>query len=210
MSEPLALVAVLVLAGGASTRMGTDKASLEFRDETLLARAVRRLQPLNVPLHVLSGVGQAAPVPGDLRAQFHYDEAAHQGPLVALSRVLAGQAAGYVAVVAVDLPFVNAGVLRQLAAAAGAGDCDGAAPMVEGHPQVLHAVYHTRLAPGMQAAVAAGERSLRRFLAGQHIAWMEPARLPGLDPTLPFWFAVNTPAELAAAERLAAQVEGGL
>src|SRR5579864_147295 len=45
----------IILAAGASTRMGQDKALLPWRGETFLAAAIRALQPLTELVIVVAG-----------------------------------------------------------------------------------------------------------------------------------------------------------
>ncbi len=111
------------------------------------------------------------------------------------------------AVVAADLPLASAPVLQRLAMLAATYGCEAAVPVVSGHPQVLHAVYHTSLAPAFEAAVAAGQRSLWRVVAARHTLWVPRQTLADLDPQCRFAMAVNTPEELAVAERIASEPE---
>ena len=60
-------IAGIVLCGGASRRMGTSKAWLEFDGETLLQRIVRVLSTMVRPLVVAAAVNQELPrLPADV------------------------------------------------------------------------------------------------------------------------------------------------
>lgn len=92
----------LILAGGASSRMGRNKALLELDGERLIDRAIRRLGP-----QVEAVAVSAAAIPG-LGVPQLADETAGEGPL---SGVLAGlsfaRAQGFASMLtlAVDTPF---------------------------------------------------------------------------------------------------------
>lgn len=198
----MALAGVLVLAGGAGSRMGGDKPQRPFLGVTLAERCIGRVQSAAPWLRVVTAPGESTPGVAAIP-----DVEAHAGPLSALAHALPQAPAGLVAAVACDLPFANAAVLTRLAALAKAYGAAAAVPLVDGYPQVLHAVYDQRLSAPMQAAVAGGERSLRRFLAARQVLWVPAATLAGLDPAARFALAVNTPQELAAAEVLATSLE---
>jgi molybdopterin-guanine dinucleotide biosynthesis protein A len=55
------VIAGIILAAGASTRMGTSKALLEYRGETFLDRLVRVLGAVCVVVIVVGGEGPTAP-----------------------------------------------------------------------------------------------------------------------------------------------------
>ena len=196
------LRAVLVLAGGGSSRMGRDKATLPFAGEPLLARVLRRVTLPGVPQFVALGPRQQVDMPAGVRVFRDADE--RGGPLSALAASLAAVPDGLVAVVAGDLPFASAAVLQRLAALAAAYGCEAAVPVVTGHAQVLHAVYRASLAPAFSEAVAAGQHSLRRVVAERRTLWVPRQALADLDPQCRFAIAVNTPEELATSERMAA------
>jgi len=58
---PRSSLAAVVLAAGASRRMGAPKAALEFRDTTLLARVLDALEVAScAPIVVVAGAHEAA------------------------------------------------------------------------------------------------------------------------------------------------------
>jgi len=120
----------LILAGGASRRMGRDKAALPFGPETLLARALRHLEAVASPI-VVSLAPDQVPDPAIARTSAHFvrDERAYGGPLPGLLhgfRALAAlqPAPRAVLVMPVDLPFYTAEWMRRaLAGLAGHRAC---------------------------------------------------------------------------------------
>ena len=107
-------VPALLLTGGASRRMGTDKATIEWRGETLAARAARVLAEVCDPvIEVGSGVSE-------MRAVREAPSGA--GPLAALvAGVDALRTVGPVVVLACDMPFVEPALVQLLAEWPGAG-----------------------------------------------------------------------------------------
>jgi molybdopterin-guanine dinucleotide biosynthesis protein A len=147
----------IVLTGGASSRLGRDKALVEVSGEALAARAARLLAVLAAP------VVEAGPGRSGLSAVT--DDPGGSGPL---SGVVAGAREldrlgwrGPVLVLACDMPGVSGELLGKLAS--WPGDCS-VIPHVGGHPEVLCARYsHDDLLIATDA-FAAGERSLSRLV----------------------------------------------
>src|SRR5207302_2202491 len=101
-------VAALLLTGGASSRMGTDKAVLVVDGERLCDRAARLLRAVADP------VSEVGPGHTDLARVDEGPE--RRGPLAALAAGAAALPAGMPAIVlAVDMPAVNHALLHALA-----------------------------------------------------------------------------------------------
>ncbi|MBD8505683.1 molybdenum cofactor guanylyltransferase [Hoyosella sp. G463] len=183
-------IAGIVLVGGQSRRMGRDKATLRWGEATLAEHLVARLAQRCAPIIVVAAPGQALPVLG---ARTVEDPVAHQGPLRGLATGLAAaRPAEWAFACAIDMPHVGAGLIDELARhIPGQHDIIAAHDGVSAQP--LAALYRTRLAPGMEAALAQGQRSPRRFLAGARTLEVP---VPGLEQHLR---NLNTPAEYDAA-----------
>jgi len=164
-------VAGLLLTGGASRRMGTDKALLEVGGHRLVDRTATALAAVAGPVIEVGPGWSALPAVRE--------DPPGSGPLAA---VVAGAAAlragghdGPVIVLAVDMPFVTVDLLRLLANRPGPAT---AVPRAGGHPQVLCARYGPEALAAVDRLHAAGGVSLRRLLesddAGFEVGWIEP------------------------------------
>ncbi len=186
-----------VLIGGASSRMGRDKAAVELGGTPLATRLARLLDSLCEEVLL---VGGAAPpgTPGRAVAD-------PEGPRCALRGLVAalGAARGErVLVVATDLPLVTAALLRGLAAPSGA---DAVVPRPGPKPQPLCAVYRRAAVLALaRERLAAGPLALQGLLAALRVEWVEGERLRALDPGGSALVNVNTPEDLARAEALLA------
>lgn len=148
----------LVLAGGASRRMGHDKALLDVDGRRLVHHVAARLSAVCARVLVAPG---ARRLPGLPWAQVD-DLAPGEGPLAGIIGGLAVASTPLLAVVAVDMPRVDPAVLAVLADAWDGGVA--VVPVAAGRPQPLHAVYAVARLPVLTAAFAAGERSVSRAL----------------------------------------------
>lgn len=112
------------------------------------------------------------------------------------------EAAGPVLCVAWDMPFVPAGLLRDLAA--GLASADAVLPESDSRRglEPLCAAYGPACAPAIRAAVARGDRRAIGFHPDVRLTRLERSRvLQYGDPGVVF-FNVNTPSDLARAETL--------
>lgn len=181
----------VLLAGGASRRMGRDKAWLELDGEPLAVRVLRVLDEVCDDVVVASGDGRRLGALGRLQV-CDVDEGA--GPLAGLVAGLEAARHELVAVLAVDLPNAHAGVLRRLAWL-WRGE-SAVVPDVDGRLEVLHAVWarsagtrlRARLATG-DSAVTAAARALAARRAGPEV-WGD------LDAAGRFADNLNSPADL--------------
>lgn len=183
-------LAGIILAGGASRRMGRDKATLPYEGATLVERMVSILAPRCAPIFVIAAPGQALPA---LDAEVLRDEVRGVGPLLATGRGLraAAEAGSELAFVsAVDMPLLTVELIDELVAPAVRVEADVVLPW-DGRDHYLAGVYRTALAGRVDELIAAGERSMRALVDRvdtQRIVMPEQRALTN----------VNTAADLAA------------
>jgi len=204
-------VAGVVLAGGRSRRMGTDKAAL-LRDGTPLLAHV-----LGVLADAVDGpllVARAPDTPRELpdapwrsRATVVADPVADRGPLQGLATGLGAVTDAATAfVAAVDLPHLHADLVRAVLAHRVA-PVEVALPVLDGHRQHLLAAYATDLAARAADLLDRGERSVGALIAASRVRELDAAtlladpRLAARDPELLGARGVNTPEEWARAQR---------
>ena len=150
----------VVLAGGASQRLGSDKAELRLTGEPLWRRQMKVLRSAGAGRVVLvRRPGQSAPD----GIECWRDGTEGAGPLRGLRAALAPRLAPFVAVLAVDMPGIDAAWFRWLAkfcrAGSGAMAC---------HPEAyepLAAIYPAEALAAVEGHLAGDDQSL------QSLAW---------------------------------------
>ncbi|HMO00066.1 MAG TPA: molybdenum cofactor guanylyltransferase [Miltoncostaeaceae bacterium] len=194
MSRPPAGV---VLAGGASARMGAAKAAIPWGDGTLLSRAVHALGPAVGRVVVVRAPGQELP-PLPAGVEVTEDARPGRGPLEGLAAGLGVLGPGEDAfVLAVDMPFAGPELAAVVLAALVPG-ADAAVPRAGGRPQPLAAAYRAGVAAAARALLDGGRARMTDLLGAISVEWVDAARLPGGAAALA---NVNTPEELAAARQ---------
>lgn len=189
-----------ILAGGASSRMGADKAHLRLGGRTLVGRAAAALGGVVGRVSVVSSKPGAAafglPVVPDLFGG--------RGALGGLHAALAHAASEWVLVLSCDLPFVTAALCERLASLRGPG-ADAVAPrQPDGRPQPLCALYaRAACLPVVVELLQADELRPRALLARVRTRWVSFDEIADLGGSEHFFRNLNTPEEFAEAERVA-------
>ncbi|HZA10933.1 molybdenum cofactor guanylyltransferase [Mycobacterium sp.] len=152
-------LAGVVLAGGASRRMGRDKATLPYRGATLVEYVVGVVKHRFDPVFVVAAPGQRLPA---VQAKILRDEVRGVGPLAATGiglRAARQVGAEWAFVCATDMPFLDTEYLDMLLGCSRNLAADVVLPW-DGRDHYLAALYRTTLAERIDALVADGERSM--------------------------------------------------
>lgn len=198
--RPRPRLAAIILAGGDSSRFGTDKLAASYHGRPLLWHALAAVEPIanesilalasNAPVPAFPPAGRAPSIVRDA-----FPEA---GPLVGLLAGLQSTSAAIAILVGGDMPLVRADVLRLLADRIVGHERLAAAALLDGgHLRPLPCAL--RVEPARAAAerlVAAGERSLRSLLGALEADTVEEADWRALDPDGSSLRDVDTPLDL--------------
>lgn len=176
--------------------MGVDKATISFKGATLLERALTRLDAVCDP--VLIAAGDIPVMVAGRRSVA--DAVPGAGPLGGLVAALRASPHRLLAVVAVDLPWIDAHLIRMLAA--GIGDGDVAVCEAGGGLQPLHAVYATSILAAAEVAIAGPDRSLHGLIEHSRAVRLTEREWRRAGISDRFTRNVNTPQDLAEVSRL--------
>ena len=185
-----------ILVGGASSRMGADKALLRLGGRTFVERAGAALTGVAASTRIVS----SRPEHARLGLPVVEDVFRGAGALGGIHAALRACRAPWAAVVSCDLPFATGELLAHLASLREAG-VEAVAPRQEdGRPQPLCAFYAREVCLTVAERMLRGdERRPRALLAEVRTRWVEFAELSGLTGAENFFLNVNTPHDLARA-----------
>ncbi|HJY88614.1 MAG TPA: molybdenum cofactor guanylyltransferase [Candidatus Acidoferrales bacterium] len=196
-----AQVSGFILAGGASSRMGRDKALLEIDGEPLLVRTARLLEPLVADVTVIGRPERYAAL--GLRAV--PDDTSGRGPLGGIVTALRVSGTEWNLIVGCDLPYLNRAWLELLITRALASPADALVPETRRGLEPLCAMYRARSAAALGSAVTRGEHKVTDAVAKLAIEKLGPAEWGPIDPEGELFKNMNTPADY---EEVRAQLEG--
>jgi molybdopterin-guanine dinucleotide biosynthesis protein A len=161
----------IVLAGGRSSRMGAEKALLEWHGSTMLRRVTGILQRVAEPVVVVHAEGQTLP---DLpEVERVADARAGRGPVEGIAagmRAVQGRCEA-VFVSATDVPMLHPDFVRGLAAALDGHDV--AVPVADGREHPLEAVYRLSLLPRVERLLFDGQLRAMALLDGPRVRRLE-------------------------------------
>jgi len=189
----------VILAGGASRRMGSNKALLPYRGGRFIEAIYRLLDGLFAEVLVVT----------DTPEQYRFlpcrkvpDLFPGMGALAGLHGGLKESANPWAFAVACDMPYLNGGLIRGLFA--GAEGADLVVPESGFGPEPLHAFYGKGCLPFMEESLRCGEQRIVSFYAGVRVRRVPVDQVATIDPLFDSFRNVNTPAEyyrLRGAER---------
>ncbi|RPJ89263.1 molybdenum cofactor guanylyltransferase [Achromobacter xylosoxidans] len=192
----------MILAGGQGARMnGQDKGLVVLRGEPMVAHVARRLAPQVSRLIVSANrhLDLYARY-GDVVRDGEADLGAWQGPLLGIAAGLAAaQREAWLVVAPCDTPFLPADLAARLVRAAESANAPMAYAVADGQRHSACMALRTSLLPDLLAYLRAGDRKVGLWQA--RTGAVEAC----FDDAPDAFMNVNTPDELARAERYASQ-----
>lgn len=192
MARPIAPLYGLVLAGGHSTRMQRDKATLEYAGRSQLERAVELATPFVARVFVSVRPDQTA---DPLRARFAQivDSGEVQGPIAGIIAAQSRYPDAAWLVLACDLPLLDRQTLEHLVRSRRSErQATAYRSSHNGLPEPLCAIYEPMSREAVRAHVANGRDCPRKFLINADTELLDQPRPDALDN-------VNTPNEYGSA-----------
>jgi molybdopterin-guanine dinucleotide biosynthesis protein A len=195
------MLTVCIQAGGASSRMGEDKALKPFLGRPLIQRVVDRLSPIADELIVTTNR------PEDYRflgLRLIPDLKPGRGALGGLYTAIASASEHFVAVVACDMPFASPTLIEAASRIMVQEEADVVIAKTEEGYEPIHAVYRRATClPAIEAAIDADQWKVIAWFPQVKVRILTSEELKQFDPDgLAFW-NVNTPDEFSQAEQLA-------
>ena len=181
----------VVLAGGKSTRYGTNKAFVEIQGIRLVERTIRVMGSVFERLLIVTNTPDEfayldLPMVEDLIKGF--------GPLGGIYTGLEAidDEAGFF--VACDMPFLRENFLRHMVSLR--GDHDAVVPRVRWMVEPLHALYGKKCLPAIRESIHSREYQILKFFQKIKVRYVEEEEIRRVDPDLKSFFNINRPEDL--------------
>jgi molybdenum cofactor guanylyltransferase len=195
--EVFQFAAGFLLAGGKSTRMGQDKALLQYEGETLAERGLRKLREICPEVAIaggspeLSRFGRVIP-----------DASPGCGPLGGIVTALEQSAYEWNVFLPVDMPLLPEEALRMMLQMGSGGEGLVTVPQVGDRIHTLCGAYSRLALPALRAEMNAGRLKMKQAIEGTgsfcYMNWDHKAE----------WFLnINTPEDFDALPRRAGWAE---
>jgi molybdopterin-guanine dinucleotide biosynthesis protein A len=191
----------ILLAGGKSSRLGQDKASVELGGKTLLQISVDNLEPLWHEITVVAAPGQHLPEIGSkARLRVVRDIVPGKGPLIGIYTGLKHAMSRSSLVVGCDMPLVQRTVARYLISLS--GNYDIVMPVTRKGVEPLLAVYSRECIEPIATLMDSGRYKIDRLFEMVKVRYVTERELNRLDPSGLSFFNINTAADLETADGL--------
>ncbi len=199
-------VSGIVLAGGKSRRMGgITKALLEIGGKPIIERTTETLARIFSDVLIITNSPSeyeflGLPMYSDLRPGF--------GAIGGLHTGLSSCSTHHAFFVACDMPFLNDEIIRLMASLAPGHDI--VIPRIHGLFEPLHAIYSRACVPPIEKLLDRCELKILNFFNEVDVLEVDQPELEALDPELRFIMNLNTPEDLAEANRLAERLSNSV
>lgn len=192
-----------VMAGGASTRFGFDKARAELNKESMLVRMCGLVRGVTGSVSVVAPFGRYA----DSGERIVDDHWPGEGPLGGIITALMDARArnhqhGWCLIVGCDMPFLTEDWLRFLVQRAEASAADVVLPVSGGRPEPLCACWRTRAAEILRRAFERGVRKVMDGASHSKVEVLDEKDWKRFDKTERLFWNMNTPSEYEEARHI--------
>lgn len=180
-------ITAIILSGGKSSRMGTDKALLKINDNDLLDRAIEVCQP--VCAHII--ISSNHPKHRKLGVHIVPDEIQNCGPLGGVFSCLKKSSTDWSFVLSVDAVFVETTFIEFLTNEVGA--FDAVVPVHSNGIEPLIALYHKNCLPEMEEMLKRGDFKMRNLFSKINVKYVDVQNWLEKYPRL--FFNMNKPGD---------------
>ncbi len=179
----------IILAGGASTRMGRPKTELRLNGVTLLERAVNLLQPSFGRITIVTNSRCSFKhFPVTLVRDFF--AIGGRNPLQGIHAGLSASSMPYQFVVACDMPFLNLDLINYMGVYASRYDV--VVPKIGPHYQPLHAYYSRSCIDIIERQILNRDFKITNFYARLNVRTIGLDEVALFDPHQESFFNINT------------------
>ncbi len=188
------MISAAVLAGGASSRMGFNKALIPWRGRSLVEHILSKCASLSDDVFIVTKEPERFAFTGFRVVK---DAFPRRSSLVGIYSALKEARYHYCLVLACDMPFLNLDLLRYLAALA--PNYDVVMPILKKGAEPLHAVYSKNCLGPIERLLSEEEDKILLFLPEVKVRYVDEEVIRFFDPELSSFVNINTPEELEEA-----------
>ncbi len=180
----------VILAGGQSSRMGSNKALLPIQGGRIIEAIYRQFSELFPEVLLVTNNPEQY---NFLPCRKVADMYPGLGALAGLHAGLHNAATPYIFSVACDMPWLNNALIRRLAALHNAADV--VIPQVENGLEPLHALYGKQCLQPMEDVLSAGRRRIVSFFPQVRVQYFDQDQIAAIDPAFDSFRNINTPGD---------------
>lgn len=157
--EPSIKISTGILAGGKSSRMGTNKALLQFNNRRFIDRIADEMSGFSETLISVAQKGEYE----DMGLPIVYDEHRDIGPIEGIYQIVRHASEEYVFICAADMPFMKRELIEYMTEFI-SSDYDCFVLMDEDHVHPLCAIYSKAVLPVIEELIGEGKYRLINIL----------------------------------------------
>ena len=178
----------VILAGGRSSRMGSNKALLPYRGGLFIEAIHRQLSALFPEVLLVTNTPEQYDFLPCRKAGDLFPE---MGALAGLHSGLSHSRTEQIFAVACDMPYLDESLIRYLASLRHRGDL--VIPEGDGGLEPLHALYGKRCLPAMERSLEANRRRIVSFFPDVDVVTVHREVVAAFDPDYRSFSNINTP-----------------
>jgi len=183
-------ITAVILAGGNSVRMKSNKALLPYRGERFIERIFRQLSAIFPEVIIVTNSPEMYRF---LPCRIVSDIYPEMGSLAGIHAGLARSTTPYIFAVACDMPDLNEQLIRHLVSKA--AGIDVVIPESEGGLEPLHAIYGKDCLPAMEQKLSSGKRKIVACFDQLRVNVVSRQEIAEIDPSFLSFRNINTPEE---------------
>lgn len=187
----------MILAGGSSHRMGTDKSFLDLGGEPVIAHVIKVMTAAFPRVLLVTN-------DPDKYARFGLpmtpDIIPGIGTLGGIHAGLSSLKAGGAFFTAADMPFIRRALIDYLVNAF--HETDAVVPYINGEYEPLLAVYSRRCVTAIEQTIASRKRRAVDFLSSVRLRMIRDDEFRSVDPDFISTFNINTPEDYERARQI--------
>lgn len=195
-------ICAVILCGGQSTRMGTNKSLLEINNQKVIDILVEELKQITDSTILIAN--DKAPYEY-LNLPIYKDRYLDSGPLAGIEAAMHHVESKSYLFAACDMPFINKDIYKYLFQFL--GDVDAVVPKYEGRVHPLASIYQRTCLPIIQEKLEEGDFRVRSFYDEINIKYVEDFDSFDSFDVKKHFFNMNNPTQYKEAKDLASKYE---